>query len=78
MNFEKFQNNPEEESKKLIEFCDLSWDKKRLEFYKRADLVSYTSSHRQIRKPIYKDSIDRQLPYRNLLYKYGKKYDWYK
>ena len=78
LNFEKFQNAPEEESKKLIEFCDLSWDKKRLEFYKRKNLISYTSSHRQIRKPIYKDTIDRQLPYRNLLYKYGKKYDWFK
>ena len=45
---------------------------------KRKNLISYTSSHRQIRKPIYKDTIDRQLPYRNLLYKYGKKYDWFK
>jgi len=78
LNFEKFQNNPVEESKKLKKFCNLVWDRKCLEFYKRANLVSYTSSHIQIRKPIYKASIDRHFPYRNLLYKYAKKYDWFK
>jgi len=78
LNFENFQNSPEEESKKLVKFCGLDWDKKCLKFYKRSNLISYTSSHRQIRKPIYKASIDRQQPYRNLLYKYGKKYEWFK
>ena len=78
LNIEDFQNSPEKEAKKLIKFCGLSWDKKCLKFYKKANLVSFTSSHRQIRKSIHKASVDRQLPYRNLLYKYGKKYDWFK
>ena len=78
LNFEKFQNNPEAESKKLKKFCNLVWDRKCLEFYKRPNLVSYTSSHMQIRKPIYKASLDRHLPYRNLLYKYANKYVWFK
>ena len=78
LNIENFQNSPEKEAKKLIKFCGLSWDKKCLKFYKKANLISFTSSHRQIRKSIHKASVDRQLPYRNLLYKYGKKYDWFK
>ena len=77
LNFEKFQNNPEIEAKKLIKFCNLNWDKKCLKFYKRKDLISYTSSHKQIRKPVYKLTPGSHDPYRNLLYKYGRKYDWF-
>tara|TARA_Y100000590_G_scaffold41305_1_gene44057 strand:- start:1266 stop:2921 length:1656 start_codon:yes stop_codon:yes gene_type:complete len=78
LNFENFQNNPEIESKKLMEFCDLPWDKECLEFYKRKDVISYTASHRQIRNPIYKVSSKKNEPYKNFLYKYGKKYEWFK
>jgi len=78
LNFENFQNNPEVESKKLMEFCNLPWDKECLEFYKRKDVISYTASHRQIRNPIYKVSSKKYEPYKNLLNKYGKKYEWFK
>ena len=64
---QKAQEIIEEESKKLMKFCNLSWNKKCLEFYKRKDIVSYTASHRQIRKPIYKDSLDKHQPYKVLL-----------
>ena len=37
LQLEKFINDPETESKKLLKFCDLPWDKKCLEFYKRKD-----------------------------------------
>ena len=77
LQFENFQNDPENESKKLMKFCNLSWNKKCLEFYKRKDIVSYTASHRQIRKPIYKDSIDKHQPYKDLLNRYGNKYNWF-
>ena len=77
MQFENFQNDPENESKKLMKFCNLPWNKKCLEFYKRKDIVSYTASHRQIRNPIYKDSIDKYQPYKSLLNKYGNKYNWF-
>ena len=50
LDFEKLVNNPEEESKKLMNFCNLDWDKKCLEFYKRKDLISKTASNIQIRK----------------------------
>ena len=33
------------ESKKLMKFCELPWDKKCLEYYKRKDLISKTSSN---------------------------------
>ena len=75
--FEKLVNNPEEESKKLMKFCELPWDKKCLALYKRKDLISKTASNIQIRKAIYKHSLDKYLPYKKFLDKYGKKYSWF-
>ena len=77
LNFENFTNEPEIESKKLMSFCNLVWDKKCLEFYKRKDLISKTSSNLQIRKAIYKHSEKKYLPYKQFLKKYGDKYSWY-
>ena len=77
LNYEKFINNPETESKKLMEYCGLPWDKKCLEFYKRKDLISKTTSNIQIRKAINKDSIKKYLPYKQFLSKYGDKYNWF-
>ena len=77
LQYEKFVSNPENESKKLMKFCDLSWDKKCLEFYKRKDLISETTSNFQIRKAIYKDSINKYLLYSQFLSKYEDKYSWF-
>ena len=77
LDYEKFVNNAETESKKLLEYCNLPWDKKCLEYYKRKDIVSKTTSRQQIRKPIYKHANDRYSPYRNFLSKYGNKYSWF-
>ena len=77
LQYEKFVSNPESESKKLMKFCDLPWDKRCLEFYKRKDLVSETTSNFQIRKAIYKDSIDKYSIYNQFLSKYGKRYSWF-
>ena len=78
LEFENLVNNPLEESKKLMKFCELPWDKKCLEFYKRKDLISKTASNVQIRKPIYKHSFNKYLPYKKFLNKYGEKYPWFK
>jgi len=78
LDFEKLVNNPEEESKKLMKFCELPWDKKCLEFYKRKDLFSKTASNIQIREAIYKQSSKKYLPYKEFLMDYGKKYSWFK
>ena len=78
LQYEKFVSDPENEAKKLMKFCDLPWDIKCLEFYKRRDLISQTTSNVQIRKAIYKDSINKYLPYKQFLSKYGNKYSWFK
>ena len=77
MNFEDFTNKPEIESKKLFKYCNLTWDKKCLEFYKRKDIFIRTASRIQIRKPIYKNSKGKYLPYKKFLNEYGKKYSWF-
>ena len=77
LEYEKFVNEPEIESKKLMSFCNLPWDKKCLEFYKRKDIVCKTTSNIQIRDPIYKNSLDKYAPYKKLLGKYGNKYSWF-
>ena len=66
LNFEDFTNEPEIESKKLLKYCNLPWDKKCLEFYKRKDIISKTTSRLQIRKPIYKHTTDRYLTYKKI------------
>ena len=75
--YEKLVKDPEIESKKMMKFCELPWNKKCLEFYKRKDLFSKTASNIQIREAIYKGSINKYLPYKKLLDKYGNKYSWF-
>ena len=77
LNFEDFTNKPEIESKKLFKYCNLTWDKKCLEFYKRKDIFIRTASRIQIRKPIYKNLKGKYLPYKKFLNVYGKKYSWF-
>jgi tetratricopeptide (TPR) repeat protein len=77
INFENLVDNPTEESKELMNFCNLPWDKKCLEFHKRKDLFSKTASNIQIRKAIYKHSEEKYLPYNEILKKYGKNYSWF-
>ena len=77
LDFEKFVYNPEEESKKLLDFCNLPWNIKCLEYYKRKDLVSQTASNMQIRKSIFKTSIKKYQPYKKFLKKYEDKYKWF-
>ena len=67
LSLEKLSLEPEKESKKLMKFCELPWGKKCLEYYKREDLISKTASNIQIRKAIYKHSLEKYLPYKKLL-----------
>ena len=60
-----------------MKFCELPWDKKCLEYYKRKDLISKTASNIQIRKAIYKHDPDKYLPYKKILDNYGNKYSWF-
>ena len=77
LQYEEFVSDPENEAKKLMKFCGLPWNIKCLEFYKRRDLISKTQSNVQIRKTIYKDSINKYLSYKQFLSKYENKYSWF-
>jgi tetratricopeptide (TPR) repeat protein len=78
IDLKKFTNQAEESGKKIYEFCDLKWNKKYLEFYKRKDLHSKTISFNQIRKKISIYDIKKYQPYINLLDQYKNKYEWLK
>jgi tetratricopeptide (TPR) repeat protein len=69
LNYEKFINDSEAESKKLMEYCNLPWSKRCLEFHKRKDIVSNTASDVQIRKTIHKHSLNKYLPYKPFILK---------
>ena len=60
-----------------MSFCNLPWDKKCLEYYKREDLISKTASNIQIRKAIYKHPSEKYLSYKKFLTQYGEKYSWF-
>ena len=57
LNYEYLVEKPEENIKKLLEYCDLKWDQNCLDFYKKKNIVS-TASVAQVRNPIYKSSIN--------------------
>ena len=78
LELEKLSNNPILESKKLMQYCNLPWSAKCLEFHKRKDLISRTTSNLQVRKPVYKHSTIESNPYKVFLEKYEKKYTWFK
>ena len=77
LEFEKFIADPIIESKNLMKFCELPWDKKCLEFYKKKDVISKTTSYLQVRKAIYKHTLEKYLPYKKFLDKYGAEYSWF-
>ena len=77
LEYEKFVNDPEIESKKLLEYCNLPWNKRCLEFYKRKELISKTASNIQIRKAIYQNSVNKYSPYKEFLKNYENKYFWF-
>jgi len=54
--YESFTEDFEDGVKKLLNFCNLNWSAKCVEFYKSKNSVS-TASLAQVRQPIYKTSI---------------------
>ena len=63
---EELVNNQETISKKLIEFCELDWEKQCLEFHKNKRQVR-TASIEQVRKPINNKSIGAWKKYEKYL-----------
>lgn len=56
VNYENLVENQEYESRRLLDFCDLPWEQECLSFYKTRRRV-HTASSTQVRKGIYKDSV---------------------
>ena len=63
---EELVNNQESVSKKLIDFCDLDWEKECLDFHKNKRQVR-TASIEQVRKPINNKSIGAWKKYEDHL-----------
>ena len=78
INLEYFTKDSEIVAEKIFEFCELKWNKKALEFYKRNDLFSKTASFNQIRKKVSAYDIKKYEPYIHLLQNYKNKYNWLK
>ena len=60
------KGNQETISKKLIDFCDLNWERQCLEFHKNKRQVR-TASIEQVRKPINNKSIGAWKKYESYL-----------
>ena len=67
--YESFVLNLESEAKNLIQFLDLEWQPKCLEFYKNTNIVQ-TASSLQVRKELYSSSIDQWKNYKDFYKEY--------
>jgi tetratricopeptide (TPR) repeat protein len=66
LSYEAMVADQEGESRKLLEFCGLSWDERVLNFHE-TDRSVLTASATQVRKPIYKDSVKKWKKYERQL-----------
>ena len=64
--YEEILSNPENEIKKLINFCDLDWDENCINFQNNKNPVK-TASSLQVRKPLYNSSKNISENYANYL-----------
>ena len=64
--YENLINDQENETKRLIKFCNLDWDEKCIDFTKNSTGIK-TISLSQARKPIYKDSVNLSELYKGSL-----------
>ena len=76
INLEEFTQKSEDLSKKIFNFCELTWSENILNFYMRKDLYSKTLSFNQIRSKVLKYNTKKYEPYFSLLNNYKNKYDW--
>lgn len=66
LDYEMLVSNQEEETRKLLEFCDLDWEEDCLNFHK-TDRIVATASLEQVRKPIYKTAVESWRNYEKYL-----------
>ncbi len=66
---EKFTSDPKAFAKKIYNFCDLTWDNDKINFYNSKNLMSKTSSFLQVRNKIKKSIKNKYRPYYYLIEK---------
>ncbi len=76
IDLEEFTYKSEELTKKMFNFCQLTWSKNTLNFYKRKDLHSKTLSFNQIRSKVSKYNNNKYQSYYNLLDEFRDIYGW--
>ncbi len=64
--YEEFVDDFEAQARRIIAYCDLSWDDRCLDFYKTERPVK-TASASQVRRPIYRTSMRKAEAYGDLL-----------
>ena len=62
VSYETLVSNPEQVVRTLLEFCNLPWEPRCLEFHKTARYIN-TASYDQVRQPIYRSSVGRWKHY---------------
>jgi len=73
LDYDKLVLNSENEVRKLLKFCDLTWDPNCLSHHKNSKAVINTVSIYQARKPIYSSSSNSSKHYEAYLNDYFKK-----
>ena len=78
INYENLVTNPEQESKKVFDYCSIQWDKKCLEFYKEKNRKVLTASVEQVRHPISDKNLNQYDASKIFLEEYKNQYAWFK
>ncbi len=76
VNLEDLTDDSERVTKKIFDFCSLTWDSQILNFYRRKDLYSKTLSLTQIRSEVTKYDSEKYKAYYYILNEYKDKYKW--
>jgi len=64
--YEDIVADQEKEARRIIDFCGLDWNEACIDFHKHSRPVK-TASMTQVRRPIYKTSVERWRPYEKFL-----------
>jgi hypothetical protein len=64
--YEDVVDNLEEQARRLIDYCGLPWDDRCLSFHKTNRPIK-TASSVQVRKPLYRSSLERWRRYETFL-----------
>lgn len=64
--YEKLTNNQENETRRLLDYCELDWNKNCLDFYNNKTVVKTTSSM-QVKQKMYQGSSEAWIKYEDYL-----------